>query len=47
MSLPAAVGWLTEPEHHGEAGFQRAAALGSAMLPADRREGALDRVGRP
>ena len=46
-SSPAAAGGLSELEHHGEAGLPRAAALRAAMPQADRREGALDWVGRP
>ncbi len=46
-SLPTSAGGLSELEHHGEAGLPRAAPLRTAMPRADRREGALDGVGRP
>ena len=46
-SSPASAGGLSELEHHRETGLPRAAALRAAMPQADRREGALDRVGRP
>ena len=46
-SSPTSAGGLSKLEHHGEVGLPRAALLRAAMPQADRREGALDGVGRP